>query len=30
MNPDLATLKRLFGGEIAANIYAYPDASGNR
>ena len=27
MNPDLACLKRLFGGEIAADIYAYPDAT---
>ena len=26
MNPDLDTLKRLFGGEIAADVYAYPDA----
>ena len=25
MNPDLACLKRLFGGEIATNIWAYPD-----
>ncbi len=27
MNPDLAVLKRLFGGEIATNVWAYPDAS---
>ncbi len=27
MNPDLTTLKRLFGGEITADIYAYPDAT---
>lgn len=25
MDPDLLTLKRLFGGEIASDIYAYPD-----
>lgn len=25
MNPDLETLKRFFGGEVAENIYAYPD-----
>lgn len=25
MNPDLTTLKRLFGGEVASNIWAYPD-----
>lgn len=27
MNPDLTTLKRLFGGEIATNIWAYPDVA---
>lgn len=27
MNPDLNTLKRLFGGEIATNIWAYPDVA---
>ncbi|TFU95263.1 hypothetical protein E4T81_01675 [Barnesiella sp. WM24] len=27
MNPDLTTLKRLFGGEVASNVWAYPDAS---
>ena len=26
MNPELETLKRLFGGEIASDVYAYPDA----
>lgn len=26
MNPDLTTLKRLFGGEIATDVWAYPDA----
>lgn len=26
MDPDLNTLKRLFGGEIAADVWAYPDA----
>lgn len=26
MDPDLATLKRLFGGEIATDVWAYPDA----
>lgn len=25
MNPDLDTLKRFFGGEVASDIYAYPD-----
>lgn len=25
MNPDLTTLKRLFGGEIATDIWSYPD-----
>lgn len=25
MDPDLNTLKRLFGGEIATDVYAYPD-----
>lgn len=25
MNPDLNTLKRFFGGEVASDIYAYPD-----
>lgn len=25
MNPDLTTLKRLFGGEIAADVWSYPD-----
>ena len=25
MDPDLNTLKRLFGGEIASDVYAYPD-----
>jgi len=25
MNPTLETLKRLFGGEIATDIWAYPD-----
>ena len=29
MNPDLNTLKRLFGGEIATNIWAYPDVAAN-
>lgn len=27
MNPTLDVLKRVFGGEIASNVYAYPDAS---
>lgn len=27
MNPDLDTLTRLFGGTVASNIYAYPDAA---
>ena len=27
MNPDLDTLKRLFGGEVASDIYAYPDVT---
>lgn len=27
MNPDLDTLKRFFGGEITADIYAYPDVT---
>ena len=27
MNPDLTVLKRLFGGEVASNVWAYPDAS---
>lgn len=27
MNPDLTTLKRLFGGEIASDIWAFPDAT---
>lgn len=26
MNPTLEVLKRLFGGEIASDIWAYPDA----
>lgn len=26
MDPTLETIKRLFGGEIAADVYAYPDA----
>lgn len=26
MNPDLPVLKRLFGGEIASDIWSYPDA----
>lgn len=26
MNPDLEVLKRLFGGEIATDVWAYPDA----
>lgn len=26
MDPDLQTLKRLFGGEIASDVWAYPDA----
>lgn len=26
MDPDLATLKRLFGGEVAADVWSYPDA----
>ena len=26
MNPELTTLTRLFGGTVANNIYAYPDA----
>lgn len=26
MNPTLEVLKRLFGGEIAADVWAYPDA----
>lgn len=26
MNPDLPTLKRLFGGEVASDVWAYPDA----
>lgn len=26
MNPTLDTLKRLFGGEVASDVYAYPDA----
>ena len=26
MNPDLPVLKRLFGGEIASDIWGYPDA----
>lgn len=26
MDPTLEVLKRLFGGEIAANVWAYPDA----
>lgn len=25
MNPDLTTLKRLFGGEVATDIWSYPD-----
>lgn len=25
MNPDLSVLKRLFGGEIASDIWSYPD-----
>lgn len=27
MNPDTAVLKRLFGGEVAENVWAYPDAA---
>lgn len=27
MNPDLTVLKRLFGGDVASNVWAYPDAS---
>lgn len=27
MNPDLDTLTRLFGGTVASNIWAYPDAT---
>lgn len=27
MNPGLNTLKRLFGGEIATNIWAHPDVA---
>ena len=26
MNPDLPVLKRLFGGEIASDVWSYPDA----
>lgn len=26
MDPDLATIARLFGGEVAADVYGYPDA----
>lgn len=26
MNPDTDTLKRLFGGEVQTNVYAFPDA----
>lgn len=26
MDPDLNTIKRLFGGEVASDVYAYPDA----
>lgn len=26
MDPDLTTLKRLFGGEVASDVWAYPDA----
>lgn len=26
MDPDLDTIARLFGGEVASNVYAYPDA----
>lgn len=26
MDPDLDTIKRLFGGEVATDIWAYPDA----
>lgn len=29
MNPDLDTLARLFGGTVASNIYAFPDATAN-
>ena len=29
MNPDLPTLKRLFGGEIASDIWGYPDVVAN-
>ena len=25
MNPDLDTLKRLFGGEVASDVWSYPD-----
>lgn len=25
MNPELETLKRLFGGEVATNVWSYPD-----
>lgn len=26
MDPDLSTLKRLFGGEVASDVWTYPDA----
>lgn len=26
MDPDLDTIKRLFGGEVATDVWAYPDA----
>lgn len=26
MDPELTTLKRLFGGEVASDVWAYPDA----
>ena len=26
MNPELDTLKRLFGGDVASDVWAYPDA----
>lgn len=29
MNPDLTTLTRLFGGTVASDIYAFPDAVAN-
>ena len=29
MNPDLALLSRLFGGTVASDVWAYPDAVGS-